>query len=399
MKTKTYLITLLIIIYFQSCNAQQAQTALPQVENNLNGPLDYTHETLILVQKQPNGKEISLGKITTDGTIHFNMPNFDIKALYDSINLQHHNFHQLFKISSDCKDRDVFEETPFDNVYSQKTNAIFIKKYGINVAVLEPKSDKKMSSNNDSTKDSVADSNNYFWFYIDRAIPYKEKCDKTNSRTGAVYANISTDIQFEKGWNFIEENLISVQYNNQDDSQAIQPSKIHFTKISPENKKVKWTLRQIAKDEKIQTAKKLHSLTPLTKEQFEKWAPNKLDDLSITTKEYGNPPKRFKNKNNLHLIYTNKSQQKEIELYVVDCAKSPDDMNMINFAYAMENKDKSDKDIKPYVTQYNEKEKATNLLYKVEDRIFVTASAGNINGEELWKYIQKLNVEKLLKDQ
>ncbi len=384
MKTKNYILFLFVFTLVQPCIAQQSQTTLPKVENHLKGELDYTHEALELVQEQANGEEIILGKINKDGTIHFNLPEFDIKTLYDSISLQHYNFHSLFKMDSSCKDRDVFAETSFDDVYSQKYK-LLVKKYGMDVAILEP------------TSNSLASSSKYFWFYIDRAITFKDECIKTSSRTGDIYATISANIKFEKGWNFIEENLETVQLNSQGDSLTTQLSKIHFTKISPANKKVKWSLRQINEDEKIQTAKRLYNLTPITKMQFEKWSPNKLGDLSVTTKEHGNPPQGQKNKNNMHLIYANETQKKEIDLYVIDCAKNPSNMNMINFAYAMENDGKDEKDIKPYIAQYSERAKATQLFYKVEDRIIVNASGVNINAEDLWGYIQKLNVEKLLK--
>ena len=143
--SKTKLVVVLAIILFQSCKAQQSKIALPKVENHLKGELDYTYEALDLVQRQANGEEISLGKINADGTINFNLPEYDIKALYDSINLQHYKFQQLFSMDSSCKDRDVFAKTPFDDVYSQKYDPIFIKKYGINIAVLYPVSDEKNS--------------------------------------------------------------------------------------------------------------------------------------------------------------------------------------------------------------------------------------------------------------
>ncbi len=378
MKTKLkLLLTIVIALAILSCKAQQTQTVLPKVENHLIGELDYTKGGLELIQKQVNGEDIILGKINTDGTINFNLPEFNIKALYDSIPLQPSNFYNLFSIDSDCKDRDVFAKTPFKDVYSQKTYAIFIKKYGIYVAVLE------------ATSDSITGSN-YYWFYIDRAITFKDDCIKISWRTNKMYADISANIQFEKGWNFIEENIEIIK------SDSTQLRKIHFTKSTPANKKVKWTLRQIANDEEIQTAKRLHNLTPLTKAQFKKWAPNKLGDLSLTTNEYGKPPEGQKNKNNMHLIYANESQTKEIDLYVIDFAKNPDDMEMVNFSYAMENRGKDKKDIKPYVAQYSEREKAMSFLYKVEDRIFVSASGVNMNAEELWGYIQKLKVEKLI---
>ena len=386
--------TVLIISFLLtmlSSKSQELHNTLPNIENRLVGELDYTKEVLELFQKQANGKEISLGKINTDGTIHFNLPEYDIKALYDSIPLQHYKFQQLFKINSECKDIDVFAKTPFDDVYSEKYK-LLVKKYGIDVAILEPVTNEEKVSNNE-TNSSI-----YYWFYIDRAIAYKEECSKTNSSTGDIYANISVDIQFEKGWNFIEENSVTAQNNSESNSNTIKPQKIQFTKVSPANKKIKWTLRQFVDDEKIQAAKKLHHLTPITQEQFEKWVPNKLGNLLLTNKEYGIPPIGRKNKNNIHLTYASETQKREIDLYVVDYSKNPEAIEMIDFAYAMENDGKDEKDIKPYIAQYSEREKVTKLLYKVGDRMFVEASATNMNGEELWGYIEKLNVEKLLKN-
>jgi len=336
MKTKAYLLFLLFLIHSQVSKAQKAV-------NHLNGALDYTHETLEFGQRQANGEEIILGKIDKNGSIEFNLPEFNIKALYDSIPLQHYNFHNLFYMNSDCKDRDVFAKTPFDDVYTEKYK-LLIKKYGMN----------------------------------------------------AIYETVSADIKFEKGWNFIEESVEIVKNKNAGDSLPTQVRKVHFSKISPSNKKVKWSLRQIQEDEKIQTAKRLDALTPISKKQFEKWAPNKLGDLSMTSKEHGGLPRGQQNKNNIHLTYADKTQTNKIELYVIDCARSPGDMEMIDFAYAMENDGKDAKNIKPYITQYNEREKITQLFYKAEDRILVNASGVNMNGEELWGYIQKLKVEKLV---
>lgn len=378
MKTSSLLL-LFVCTLFQWCNAQQLKTNMHKVENHLKAELDYTDKALELIGKQANGEEISLGKIDTNGTLHFNLPEFDIKALYDNIPLQHYNFHQLFQIDSNCKDRNVFAETPFDDIYAEKRTGLFIKKYGIEVAVLEAITEKENETSS------------YYWFYIDRAINYTEECSKVSNITGNIYVSIKVDIEFNKGWNLIEEKKIAPSSDN------TQPQKIQFSKISPSDKKVKWSLRQIQEDEKIETAKRLFNLTPISKNQFEKWVPNKLYDLAVTMKEHGNPPQGQKNKNNIHLIYTDKNKQKEIDLYVVDCAKRSDDMEMINFIYAMENQGKDEKDIKTYITKYNEETKIIELFYKVEDRILVNASGTNISEEEIWKYIKKLKVENLIK--
>ncbi|WP_452231864.1 hypothetical protein [Lacinutrix sp. MEBiC02595] len=383
MKTITYILFLFVFTLLPSCNARQSDTALPKIEKNLYGELDYSKEALEIVSPQEGGKEIVLGKIATDGTVHFDAPEFDIKALYDSIRLEPYKLPKWFSIDSNCKDLDVFAKTPYDEVYSRKYK-LFVKKYGINVAILE------------SVGDSLVGENKYFWLYTDRAITVNEECSKANSRSGDIYASIRLNIALEKGWNFIEENITYDSDYDESDVNAVRLQIMEFSISSPASKNVKWRLRQIADDDKIQTAKRLDDLIPIPKKQFEEWVPNKLGDLSVTTKEYGNPPKGQKNKNNMHLIYANETQKKEIEVYVMDCAKSPKDMEMINFAYAMENKGKEAKDIKPYISQYKESDKTTQLWYKVKDRIVVTASGVNIESEELWNYIRKLKTEKLM---
>jgi len=142
----------------------------------------------------------------------------------------------------------------------------------------------------------------------------------------------------------------------------------------------------------------LDNMAPISKEKFEKWAPDSLGDLSLTSKEHGNPPDGQENKNNIHLIYTSKSQDKSIDLYVVDSTENPKDMEMIDFSYAMENDGKDEEDINPYIAQYNEEEKVTMLLYKVGDSLFVSATGSNLDAEKMWAYVQKLEVNNLLLD-
>ncbi len=372
-----------------SASSQDLVSAFPKIENQLSGEMDYANEGLETTLKQQNG-EVIRGKIDTKGVIHFNLPEFDIKALYDSINLHHLNFQSLFDMQA-CEGEDAFDETPFDDVYAQRYESIPVEKYGIRVGVLYPVSDKKMLDNKSLTVGSK-----YHWFYIDRSIDYKQECIKTSfNGIYNIEIELSADVELRKGWNLIRKEIVDVQDYSRNDYHTTIPKKMHFTSVSPESKNVKWYIKQTAKEEDIQTAKMLYSYDAITKEQFESWAPNELDDLSIRSKEYGNAPNGRKNKNNIHLIYSDESQKKEIDLFVVDYSKNPGDVEMIDFAYAMEYEGKEEKDIKPYITQYREQEKVTQLLYKVGDRLFVEASGKNINAEDLWGYIEKLDVEKL----
>ncbi len=395
----TKLIMLLAIILFQSCKTQQllTKTSLPKVENQLKGELDYANGGFELVQWQNSGDEITLGRIDETGEIHFSLPEYDIKAL--GKNHMPNHFESGFNMLR-CKGRGDFDmvgnpkfKTPYDDVYSQLYAPMYIKKYGVNIAYISPVSDEKMLLK--ESWDKVI-GNKYYWMYIDRALDYKATCIRESFKSTEHEIERSADIQLKKGWNFIKANLVEIQ-NYGEKNEHTMAKTFLYTLSSPESKDVKWYLTRVMDDEKILAAKKEYGLTPITKEQFEKWAPNTLGDLSIETKEYGIPAKGQTNKNNIHLSYVNETQKREIDLYVVDCSKSPVDLEMVDFAYAMENDGKEEKDIKPYITQYNEAENVTMLLYKVGDSMFVEASAVNINGEDLWVYIEKLNVEKLLK--
>ncbi len=391
---KQTVVILILALASLSAMSQEFVTASPKIENQLKGELDYANGGLEFTLRQHNGEHIR-GSIDTEGVIHFNLLEFDIKALYNEINLGNYNFQSLFDMQR-CEDKDLFGETPFDEVFSQKYESISIEKYGIRVGTLSPVSDKKVLGNNQYSSDSLTVGSKYHWFYVDRSIDYTEECSKTSFH--GIYdieVIVSADVQLNKGWNFIKESLVEIQDYSKNDYHTKIPKRIHFTTVSPEAKEVKWFIKQTKKDEDIQVAKVLYNYVTITQEQFEKWAPDELGDLSVTSKEYGNPPRGRKNKNNIHLIYADEAQEKEIDLYVVDYSKNPGDIEMIDFAYAMEYEGKEEKDIKPYIAQYREAENTTQLLYKVGDRVFVEASGKNINAEDLWGYIEKLNVEKL----
>ncbi len=393
MKTKILTTVVLCLFTLFSAKAQQSKTALPKVENHLKGELDYTHEVLDLVQMQANGEELILGKINKDGTVHFNLPEFNIKALYDSIPLEHYKFQSLFLMDSSCKDRDVFAETPFDDVYAQKYDPIFIRKYGLNVAVLYPVTNEKMLSNNQYVSDSLAVGSKYFWFYMDRAIAYNDECIKTSFNGNYdIEVAISANIQFEKGWNFIEENLVEIQDFSRGDYHTTKPKKIQFTQSSPASKKVKWFLKQIMDDEKIQSAKKLFNLDPITKENFQKWLPKKAGDLTRTSYEIGKTLDRSASKNNAFLVFENGNQKMEIA--VMDGAESPDDLEMVNFAFEM-SEVKVDDGVN-YVSRYDDNAKQSQILSLFKDRIVLQARGENMTAEQLWESIKALDIASII---
>ncbi|TLP74282.1 hypothetical protein [Maribacter sp. ACAM166] len=261
MKTKIYILVLFLFILFQSCKTQQLQTetALPKIENQITGELDYTKGGFELVQWQKGGDEITLGTIDKEGEIHFTLPEYDIRAL--PRNNMDYTLESQFQMVN-CKGKGEVDitgqplvKTKYDDVYSQLYAPMFLKKYGVYVGYISLVSDKKMLTKNNFDKIT---GNKYYWFYIDRALDYKDKCIKERHEGADLEVDVSADMQFIKGWNFIKRNLVAVQNYGENNEHTI-PKTILFTVSSPISKDVIWQLARKMDEEKILAAKKIYN--------------------------------------------------------------------------------------------------------------------------------------------
>lgn len=416
MKTKTYFLLLIALTLLQSCDAQKTNKIL-KVENHLNDHLDYTHQELELVQKQQNGEEIVFGTIKQDGTIVFNMKDFDIKALYDGIPLQPQNFFQQFLMNGDCKDRDVFAETPFKEAYAQKFDPIFIKKYGENVAVLFPATDEKMFKNNHYYRSNNYDGkeltlgSKFYWFYMDRDIAFTDNCVKNLQRIeDGVELSISADIQLKKGWNFIEEKLVETQKFSDADYHTTLPKSIQFTNSTISSKKAKWYLIQIIKENRLEAVKRAFEMEPITTAQFESWIPEKAGDFTRTSYELDKALEQSgSTKNNVFVVFENGDQK--MELAILDGAKNPKDLEMANFSFAMDEEYK--RDDKPatdaslddtvakgephHISKEDPELKTAQIMAVFKDRIVLYASGENITAVQLWEAIKTIEIGSIIK--
>lgn len=394
MKTKTYILILFLFTFFQLCKAQQTETTLSKVENHLKGDLDYTHEALELIQWQKNGDEITLGKIDKNGVIHFNLLEYDIKSLQK--NARNINFQSQFQMLN-CKDKgevglfgESLAKTPFDDVYYQLYAPIFVKKYGEVVAYLYPISDEKKLIKKNYNK---IIGSNYYWFYIDRTIDYKDECVQTSTNGADLEINISADIQFKKGWNFIRRNIVAIQNYGENNDRSM-PKNIKFTLSSPDSKEVKWFLEQRMDDEKIQAAKKIYNSTsPITKEQIEKWVPRKAGDFTRTSYKIGKKADGITTKNNVFLVFENGNQKMEIT--VVDGAQSPNDLKTASLDFAR-GEEKIDNEVH-YASIYNEREKSFKIMSLFNERIILDVVGYNITEQQLWEAIKALDIASISK--
>ncbi len=268
MKTKTYILFLFVFTLFQSCKTQQLQTktSLPKIGNQLEGELDYTKGGFELVQWQKNGDEMTLGSIDEKGEIHFSLPEYDIKAL--GKNHSNSNLESQFNMLR-CKGKGDFDmvgqplfKTPYDAIYSRLYPPMYVKKHGVNIAYVSLVSDEKMLIKGNFDKIL---GNKYYWFYIDRDLHYKDTCIQESNKGDDLEINMSADMQFKKGWNFVKRSLVEVQNYGENNEHTI-PKKILFTLSSPKSKDVIWHLVRRMDEEKIQAAKKEYELAnPKTK--------------------------------------------------------------------------------------------------------------------------------------
>ena len=255
---KMNLIIIISIILFHSCKTKQLQTKIsfPKIENQFEGELDYANGGFELVQWPKNGDEITLGSIDKTGAIHFSLLDYDIKELGN--NHMGSNLESQFNMMN-CKGKGEYDmmgnplfKTPYDDVYSQLYPPIYVKKYGITVAYISPVSEERMLDK--KNWDKIVGSK-YYLMYIDRDLEYKDTCIRESPNGTGLEVERSADIQFQKGWNFIKANLVSIQ-NYGENNEHIMAKKFLFTTASLKSKDVKWILQRTKTDEEIQAAKK-----------------------------------------------------------------------------------------------------------------------------------------------
>jgi len=146
-------------------------------------------------------------------------------------------------------------------------------------------------------------------------------------------------------------------------------------------------------------AEELNKLEPVTEAQYKKWLPQKVNNYKLTSHiingEIDETPK-----NNMQLVYENKS--KKIEIIIVDAAKDAISLEMIYFAFDMDkqfSKEKTTKQItnEPHhISKYDEEEKTAQILTIISKRFGVSAVGKNMNSDELWAFIKNLKIEKIV---
>ena len=376
-------------------------TDIAKVANKPDGTLDYSKHELQLFLKALDKSKIPIGSISKEGTIQIELPTLDIKAMHKDSGVKPISVEQIFRMES-CKDRDWDTPSKYSDVYPYMYNSISIELYGLQVGVLVPASSEKVLGNNlyrESPDDyryhnkPLSLGSEYYFYNFNKEITFKERCVSTRNDT---WADVS-DVKTKKGWVFIKESLLSIDK----DSHGIQVRLgVSYENAKMSSSDIKWYLKPLfspVSKEVIALAKKMYLLTPISKNQFMAWIPDRLGDFELTSKEYGKlPDKGMQNHstNNVHLIYEHK--EKKIDMHVIDTAKFVEDLEDAKMIYDMDasfNKEKKEKKT-PYVSQ--KKGEKTKFVYIYKERVVIHAVGYNIEADEMWKQVEKMHLEKLL---
>ena len=153
--------------------------------------------------------------------------------------------------------------------------------------------------------------------------------------------------------------------------------------------------------------KRLASLTPLSKENFKTWMPENLDDLKRTKYEIGKQM-GYAKISKVHLEYKTEDKNKGVSLKIIDGAgNGASVITMFNLTSQQDLDSESETGYKKTMTfdgvkvlvEYSNPKYANRSLlkYLLNDRLYVEARGWQMKPDELWEYLNKLKIEKLIK--
>jgi hypothetical protein len=395
------LVAIVTAITFLPCQAQNSGTA-PKIENYTKGELEIKVAPFGL-----DGNEINVGKVLPDGTIQFSWPDIDL-ADYESSDF----FMKQLKRSigmNFCHDKKIEENNT--EINAADTQYLYLYKYGEIVGSLHPSTQKEFNGSDDNLHIGSTIS----WYYSNGDGKFKAICTVYEEKRGAndVYeidknnvGNTTTyDINFKKGWNLVEASLLELKDQKRGDELVITRFKERKATINQIPNNINWHMKYWANDEYLEIEHQLPKQTPITKEQYKNWMPEKLSNLKRTVYKIGKKLERISSTDNIDLVFEKGGEK--INVTILDCAGSKESAKAYTMILGMtsqEWKDDTDTgyqsatkmDSVPVIVEYNEKEKATTLTYNSNGRFSINANGSKMDPDELWDYLKLLNLEKLI---
>ncbi len=196
MKPIPILLFLLILVQLQFCIAQKT----PKIEDYSKGELE--------IKVTPFGLEnpIHVGKITADGSIHFNWNN-DISSIKDP-----EFFMSTIKNTvgmTFCNDKEIDQNN--EDAKSLNSNDLFLYKDGQQVGALMAGTEKGIEDNKGSNRSaSLILGSTISWVYADSDVIFNGKCSVNFEQENVYNFKEVTrySLHLKKGWNMILNTLV-----------------------------------------------------------------------------------------------------------------------------------------------------------------------------------------------
>lgn len=390
MKTKITILLLLIVCALSPCEAQkkEATTNLPKIENYTKGELE------IKITSFGENNPITIGKITADGTIHFNFPELDFSKINED-EFWTTTMKSLIGANF-CKDPNAVLSNENEKLVEIKY--IYLYKYNQAVGNITPSTQKDQGH----VKGQLGSTIN--WVYSFSETSSKANCSIKQEWKDTYSFNETTayDLNFKKGWNLVSHTLKEIHEWEKDTKKGSLPKTKIVQSLSEIPTTMNWHLNYFANDEELEKRYQLSLLTPISNKQFKEWLPEKTGDFIRTSYEIGTELEESKSKNNIQIIFENGTQKMEVS--VIDGAESPKDLELVYFAFEMdENFKREDKPTNytpkkgevHHISKYDENTKTTHIMSVFKDRIVLIAKGENMSPEQLWKGVKILNIETL----
>jgi len=397
--TRFNITSILIGILFQFTVTLPA-LASPQllVENYDKGELE-----LFVTPFGEGGNEIKIGKIDADGAIHFNWPDIDTSKI-ESIEFFMGAIERVSGMTF-CHDKQI--ELNDKTVKIVDTKTIYLYKYGRPVGTLFPATQKELENNEGFNRHSgLILGSTISWFYSNGSAGFKAKCMvNQESKNSYDFKEVTTyDIQLNPGWNIVEHELLAKEDWKNATGQGSLPKTISKMSVAKIPNTIKWYMNYTANDELLELEHKLVTQTPMSAQQFDDWVPKKLGDLTRTDYTVGAKLEHLPGSNNINVTFSGNG--KKINIIIVDSAGDKETasaftlvMSMMSRAWKDESKTGYDTSTKmdgtPVLIEFKEEGKHTTLSYNANQRLMVRAVAENMEPEELWQYLQQLQLDQL----
>jgi len=203
--------------------------------------------------------------------------------------------------------------------------------------------------------------------------------------------------------------LLSVLIACKNEKNPIDKLKESIDKVK-ETKQDIYNIKEIVTgvEEVQKNITELSELTPVSNATFKSWMPEYLDGLKRVKYEIGKQM-GFAKIGNIHIEFKDEDNKtKSLQLQIVDGAGSG--ASIVSMYNLMQNTDLDSEDQTGYERtqtfdgkkvkiKYSKPEYSnrSELKYLIQERLYVEATGTNMKPKEVWSYLKKLKIEKLIK--